>query len=126
MAKPTPHTNFLAANWRELVFTIVGIVAFWFVVTRALQWVEPTAGTTDFGMVDTLLFATAALLWGHFTVWIIFRVAMKTFQQYLDSKKFRLEWNDARVEYRLSATLVMIAFELWAWIALIRVVAGAK
>lgn len=121
----TPRENFLSANWRELVFAFLGIATFAF-TPRLIHWFDPTAGTTDFGAVDILCFAAAALLTGYVAVWIIIRIVAKTIQHYLDSKNFRREWDVTTPQFRIATTLLFIGFNLWAFIAFARIVAGAK
>ena len=121
-----PRTHFLAANWRELTFAVLGIAVFFVIGKWGMHWIDPTAGTTDFGAVDILAFSAASLLVGYIVVWTVLRIAFKTIQHYLDTKGFRKEFSDLMARDRILITLAVIAFNLWAFIAFARIVAGAK
>lgn len=125
----TPKTNFLSANWREIVFTILAIAAF-FVLRLGVQKIDPTAAVTDFGAIDIILFAATASLAAHLAVWVILRIALKTFHLYLDGKDFRREffgnsecWGAAG---RIFTTLAVVFFELWLLATFAGIVAGQK
>ena len=120
-----PRTTFLSGNWREIVATLVAIAAF-FLGGKALRIIDPKAGTTDFGAIDIMLFAITALLCAHLGVWVIFRVAMKTFHRYLDDKGFRRDFIQLRQDHRVWTTLAVIMFELWMLATLAAIVAGQK
>lgn len=122
----TPKTNFLSANWREIAFTVIAVAAFFVIGKWGMHWIDPTAGTTDFGATDILAFAAASLLAGYLVIWMVLRIAFKTIQHYLDSKAFRKEWDIIPATHRIVITLVIIAFNLWAFIQFARIVAGAK
>ena len=121
-----PKNNFIAANWREMVFAALTVAAFFLVGKYGVHWIDPTAGTTDFGAIDILAFAAASLFVGYIVIWTALRIAFKTIQHYLDSKGFRKEWDDITPEYRVVLTLALIAFNMWAFIEFARIVSGAK
>jgi hypothetical protein len=120
-----PRTTFLSGNWREIVATVIAIAAFFF-AGKVMQSLAPSAGTTDFGAIDIMLFAVTAALCAHLGVWVIFRVAMKTFHRYLDDKGFRRDFIELRKDHRVWTTLAVIFFELWLLVTLASIVAGQK
>jgi len=120
-----PRTTFLSGNWREIVATVVAIAVFFF-AGKVMHHVAPGAGTTDFGAIDIMLFAVTALLCAHLGVWVIFRVAMKTFHRYLDDKGFRRDFIELRQDHRVWTALAVIFFELWMLVTLASIVAGQK
>jgi hypothetical protein len=120
-----PRTNFLSANWREIVFTVLAIVAFFF-ARLGVQKIDGTAGVTDFGALDIVLFALTASLAAHLAVWVVLRIALKTFSHYLDDKVFRADFIALAGPRRLAAALGVIGFELWLILRFAAIVAGAK
>lgn len=120
-----PRTTFLSGNWREIVAALVAIAAF-LLGGKVMHLIDPRAGTTDFGAIDIMLFAVTALLCAHLGVWVILRVAMKTFHRYLDDKAFRRDFIELRKDHRVWTTLAVIFFELWLLTTLASIVAGQK
>ncbi len=121
----TPRTNFLSANWREIVFTILAIAAF-YLARFGVQWLDPSAATTDFGALDVIGYAITASLAAHLGVWVILRIALKTFARYLDDKVFRADFLAFAPHRRVWTTLAVIAFELWLLARFAALVAGAR
>lgn len=120
-----PRTNFLSANWREIVFTILAIAAF-YLARFVVQWLDPSAATTDFGAIDVIGYAVTASLAAHLGVWIILRIALKTFARYLDDKVFRADFMALATHHRAWTALAVIAFELWLLARFAALVAGAQ
>lgn len=121
----TPRTNFLSANWRELLFTVLAIAAFYF-LRLGVQRLDPTAAVTDFGAIDIILFALTASLAAHLGIWIVLRIALKTFSHYLDDKILRADFMALVPARRVWTTLAVIGFELWLLAHFASIVAGQK
>jgi signal transduction histidine kinase len=120
-----PRTNFLDANWREIVFTVLAIAAF-YAARFVVQWLDPSAATTDFGALDVIAYAITASLAAHLGVWIVLRVAMKTFHRYLDDKALRRDFIELPINLRVWTALAVVAFELWLIVRFAALVAGAQ
>lgn len=120
-----PRTNFLDANWREIVFTVLAIAAF-YAARFVVQWLDPSAATTDFGALDVIAYAITASLAAHLGVWIVLRVAMKTFHRYLDDKALRRDFIELPINLRVWTALAVVAFELWLLVRFAALVAGAQ
>lgn len=123
-----PKGNFLSANYKEIIATFVAFIAFYLITHGGIQAIDPTAGTTDLGVVDLLAFAFLALYVSTLAIWILWRVAFKSLHLYVDSKKFREEFFGDKVDpiFRIFCVLGFFAVCIWAIIQFAKLAAGIQ
>lgn len=121
-----PKGNFLSANYKELIVAGIALVGAYF-VRFFVQAVDPTAGVTDLGMLDTLAFAMVAVLVSYAFLCVVLRVALKTFNLYLDGKEFRKDFLEkANPNVRIAAVLVVIFGNLILVVEFAKIFSGVR
>jgi len=121
-----PKTNFLSANYKELLLALIAPAVLFF-IRFGVQAVDPTAAVSDWGMVDVLMFACAALVASYAFLWALLRIAFKTFALYLDSKTFRSDFFEKlNPNVRIAATLLVIFGNLLLIVEFAKIFSGVR
>lgn len=91
--------RWISTNWRAAVLAIACAALFWW-SGPLFQWLDPSAGTFDAGVIQSLVLGLALFAGCVWAAWVVFSLEFPTLDRWIDAGRVCDDWEQLRPQQR--------------------------